>query len=199
MMRPPGSREDIRTHWQVAICCWAARHASRLPGDFVECGTNTGIFSLAICEYVDFNALDKDFWLFDTYEGIPLEQMSPEERAGGRAEQSAASYVPCYELAQRNFAPFPRARLVKGKVPDTLAGAPIDKVAYLCLDMTITYPERAALEHFWPRMVSGAIAVLGTYGWAPYRPQKKVLDEFARAQGVEVMQLPTGQGLLLKP
>ena len=199
MGRPPGSKEDAQVQWQVAICCWAARHASRLPGDFVECGTNTGILSLAICDYLDFNTLDKSFWLFDTYEGIPPEQVSPEERAQGRIEQGAASYSPCYDLAKRNFAPYPRARLIKGKVPESLSTAPIDKVAYLCLDMTIAYPERAAIEYFWPRMVTGAIAVLNLYGWAPYRPQKRVLDEFANKEGVEIMLLPTGQGLLIKP
>src|SRR5579862_4996402 len=60
-----GAGEDIGIQWRVAIACWAAAHAKHLPGDFVECGTNTGIMSLAICEYVDFNASDKRFWLFD--------------------------------------------------------------------------------------------------------------------------------------
>ena len=26
--------------------------------------------SLAVCDYVDFNALDKNFYLFDTFRGI---------------------------------------------------------------------------------------------------------------------------------
>jgi O-methyltransferase len=43
---------------------------ARTTGDFVECGVNTGIFSLAVCEYVDFNRLDKSLWLFDTYKGF---------------------------------------------------------------------------------------------------------------------------------
>src|SRR5262249_12311853 len=43
ILRPAGSREDIHIEWRVAIACWAAQHAKRLPGDFVECGTNTGI------------------------------------------------------------------------------------------------------------------------------------------------------------
>ena len=43
--RPPGSDLDIGIDWRVAVCCWAAWHGKHLPGDFVECGTNTGIRS----------------------------------------------------------------------------------------------------------------------------------------------------------
>lgn len=195
--RPAESMEDIHIEWRIHMCCWAAWHASRLPGDFVECGTNTGIMSLAICEYVDFNATDKNFYLFDTFAGIPLEQLSERERALGRADENSM-YPDCWEIAQRNFAPYPRAKLVRGRVPETLSTVEIGPVAYLCIDMNIAAPERAALEHFWPRLVTGAPVIFDDYGWTPYREQKDSLDAFARSQGVEIATLPTGQGLLIK-
>ncbi len=198
ILRAPGRRDDIRIKWRVAICCWAARHAARLPGDFVECGTNTGIDSLALCDYIDFNATGKSFWLFDTYKGIPIEQISDEERAHGRVEESIANYVPCMQTAMRNFAAFPKARLVEGRVPDTLVNVPIKQVSYLALDMSIAFPERAAIEFFWPKLVPGAIVVLANYGWAPYNSIKRTMDKFAAMEKCEVMMLPTGQGLLFK-
>jgi O-methyltransferase len=193
-----GSDGDLRIRWRVAIYCWAARHAARLPGDFVDCGTGTGIYSLAVCDYIDFNATKKSFWLFDTFEGIPEEQMSDDERVLGRVDESRARFAPCYERALKNFAPYAKAYLVRGKVPDTLATAAVGEVCYLSIDMNIAYPERAALEHFWPRMVTGGIAILDNYGWLPYRAQKATLDEFAKQNRAEVMMLPTGQGLLIK-
>ncbi len=36
--------------------------------------------SLAICNYIDFNRTGKSFYLFDTYSGIPVEQMLPTEQ-----------------------------------------------------------------------------------------------------------------------
>src|SRR5262245_52756756 len=62
--------------WRIAVTCWAAQHGAHLPGDFVECGTNLGYLSRAICEYLDFNTLPKSFYLFDTFRGIPHEQLS---------------------------------------------------------------------------------------------------------------------------
>ena len=107
-------------------------------------------------------------------------------------------YPDCWEIVQRNFAPFPRAHLVRGRVPETLATVEIGKVAYLCIDMNIAAPELSALAHFWPRLVTGAPVIFDDYGWTPYREQKEALDDFARSQGVEIATLPTGQGLLIK-
>jgi hypothetical protein len=188
---------DLHIEWRVAIACWAAQHGARLPGDFVECGVNTGVLSLAICEYVDFNSLQKSFYLFDTYAGIPESQMSGTERPGRLL--SNTKYPDCYEQTLANFGPFPRAKLVRGLVPDTLATAPIDRVAYLSIDMNIAYPERKAIEYFWPKLSPGAFVVLDDYGWQDYEEQRRSMDDFARGAGVQVLALPTGQGLLIKP
>lgn len=197
--RPPGSRDDIGIRWRVAIACWCAHHAAKLPGDFVECGVNTGIMSLAICHYLDFGRMSRNFWLFDTFEGIPRSQMSDAEIAIRRDEESDRNYPPCFEQARQNFAPFPNVKLVKGTVPDTLSSASIESISYLSIDMNIAYPERAAIEHFWPRVTPGGVVLLDDYGWSSYDAQKRTMDEFAVLNGIQIMALPTGQGLLIRP
>jgi O-methyltransferase len=195
----PGTDNVIDMPWRVHIACWAARHAVHLPGDLVECGVHTGSLSLAICRYIDFNSTGKAFYLFDTFTGIPAEQMA-EEEAPFRMEENHAYYrEDSYETALKNFAQYPGVRLVRGRVPDTLGSVEIDAVSYLSLDMNIAAPEVAALEFFWPKLSVGAIVLLDDYGWTHYRPQKVALDKFAAKQDVEIATLPTGQGLLIKP
>jgi len=196
--RPGGMDHDLHIEWRIHTCCWAAAHAAGLEGDFAECGTNTGIMSLAVCQWVDFNGLDKDFWLFDTFDGIPADQMTAEERALGREAENEHWYRECFETAKANFAPYPRARLIRGRVPETLSQAPVKKLSYLCLDMNIAAPELAAITHFWPLLVPGAVVVLDDYGWTPHVAQKRALDQFATAQNAQILLLPTGQGLLMK-
>jgi O-methyltransferase len=195
----PGTENVIDMPWRVHIACWAASHAVHLPGDLVECGVHTGMLSLAVCKYIDFNATGKTFWLFDTFAGIPEEQMAEEERPFRIEENDAFYQQDSYEIARRNFAPYPNARLVRGRVPDSLEGAGIGAVSYLSLDMNIAAPELAALEFFWPKLSVGAIVLLDDYGWTHYRPQKVAMDRFAAKQDVEIATLPTGQGLLIKP
>ena len=197
--RPAGSREDIHVEWRIHICCWAAWHAKQLPGDFVECGTNTGIMSLAVSHYIDLNATGKSFFLFDTFCGIPDEQITPRERLLGRAQENVQQYEDCYERTQANFRPFPKARLVRGRVPESLSAVAIERVCYLCLDMNIVVPELAAIEHFWDKLVPGAPVILDDYGWLSFSAQKEAMDAFAARKGVRIANLPTGQGLLLKP
>jgi hypothetical protein len=193
-----GAGADIHIEWRVHVACWAGSHAGRLAGDFVECGVNTGIYSLAICDYIDLNATGKSFFLFDTFDGIPETQMHERERERA-LEHNRTIYVDVYETARRNFEPFPRAKLIRGRVPDTLDQTPIDRVCYLSLDMNIAEPERAALEFFWDRLVPGAPVLLDDYAWAGHTLQKEQMDDFAASRKVEILTLPTGQGLLLKP
>lgn len=196
--RRRGSRGDLHIEWRVHVLLWAAAHAARLPGAFVECGVNTGIYSLAVCEWIDFNSTGKTFWLFDTFEGIPAEQISERERALGRLDENAAWYSECFAVAKENFARYPRARLVRGKIPDSLSTVSIDEVAYLSLDLNIVAPEIAAMEFFWDKLVPGAPVILDDYGWVGFRPQKDAMDAFSRERGVEILTLPTGQGLVIK-
>jgi len=65
--------------------------------------------------------------------------------------------------------------------------------------MNIAAPEIAAIEHFWPRMTTGGIAMLDDYGFEQYRPQKMAMDKWALSAGVAIATLPTGQGMILKP
>jgi len=192
------SSQDIHIEWRILVCCWAAWHAKHLSGDFVECGTNTGIMSLAICNYIKFNDTRKNFYLFDTFCGIPDEQVLPEERAMGLHLQNS-DYEECFETVKRNFNPYPSVHLVRGKVPDVLPSQPIDKVCYLMLDMNISVPEKAALEYFWEKLVPGAIVLFDDYGWSGYIAQKSAHDAFAASRGTKILNLPTGQGMLIKP
>jgi hypothetical protein len=84
-------------------------------------------------------------------------------------------------------------------VPATLDLAPVERVCYLSLDMNISYPERAAIEYFWPKMTPGAPIILDDYAWQGYEEQKASMDAFAASVNVGILTLPTGQGLILKP
>jgi hypothetical protein len=41
--------------------------------------------------------------------------------------------------------------------------------------------------------------VLDDYAFRGYERQKAAMDEFARQVGIEILTLPTGQGLIIKP
>lgn len=192
-MKAHGNILDVR--WRIHIALWIADTVKNIEGDFVECGVNTGILSSSIMEYINWNFLNKQFFLFDTFNGIDPKYVTENEKSILERNQ----YSECYERTKNNFKEFKQTHLIKGTVPDTLNSINIDKVCYLSLDMNCVIPEIAVAEFFWPKMTSGAMALLDDYGYPGYENQKIAFDKFAYQKNITILHLPTGQGIYVKP
>ena len=190
-----GRVPDVR--WRAHTCCWAASRALKLEGDFVEFGVNAGLLSMTVCRYLDFGTINRKFWLFDTFEGIPEGAMTSDEEVR-RKQRNKGIYFDVYEIAKRNFAPFPNAVLVRGELPGTLDNVTIDKIAYLSVDLNAASFEKASIEKVWDRVVPGAAIVLDDYAFQGHEEQNSMWDAFAADHGQVVLTLPTGQGLIVK-
>jgi len=193
--RALGSWCGMDIHWRAYVACWAASKAKDLEGDFVECGVNRGGLARTVVNYVDFQTLGKKFYLLDTFKGLSERYISDEEKKRGI---QPGGYQECYEEVKETFKDF-NVEIIRGTVPDTLPQVRAEKVCYLSIDMNCAAPEVAAAEFFWDKLVSGAVIVLDDYGWTSHHEQKLAFDEFARKRRVQVLALPTGQGLIIKP
>ncbi|HTQ55440.1 MAG TPA: class I SAM-dependent methyltransferase [Bryobacteraceae bacterium] len=198
-----GGGADPHIEWRVHVALWAAGAAVRVPGDFVECGVNAGFFSSAVLHHLDWNRLDKRFFLIDTFAGPVAAQYSGEEVRGGRfaAAQDAAArgaYVTDLARVRANFAEWFRVEVVQGVVPEVLPSVPVSQVAFLHIDMNCAYPERAALEYFWGLLAPGALVLFDDYAYFGYESLTRAIDEAARSLGAQVLSLPTGQGLIVR-
>jgi hypothetical protein len=194
---------DQHLEWRIHVALWAASTALRVPGDFVECGVNAGFVSSAIMNYLHWSSQPRRYYLIDTFAGPVIEQYSAAEGDSGMAEMArrsvaAGAYVTDVERVRANFAEWPNAIVTQGAVPDILPEVPAGPIAFLHLDMNCAMPERAALEHFWPRMSSGALVLLDDYAYWNHGNQKTAIDSAARTLGANVLALPTGQGLIVR-
>jgi len=195
---------DYRWHWRVHVGLWAAACAARLEGDFVECGVNRGFLSSAIMESLKWDSLGKHFYLLDTFRGMDDRFVSPADRASGAMEKNVNNlasgfYVQGIEEVRANFSQWKNVSLIEGSIPETLPQVRAAKIAYLHLDMNCSSPEIEAIQFFWQRLVPGAFVLLDDYAYYSYLSQKIAMDQFAREKGINILSLPTGQGLLLKP
>jgi hypothetical protein len=192
-----GSWKGWQLRWRAHVVCWAAEHATKLSGDFIECGVNRGGNARMIIEYVGGDAFaGRRFYLLDTFKGFAEQYLSESEK------QSVAriyGYPDCLAAVRSTFAEFPFVDIVPGPIPETLSEVGSSRVAFLSIDMNCAAPEIAAAEFFWPRLCSGAIVVLDDYGFKDHIEQKLAFDHFAEEKGVPLLSLPTGQGLLIKP
>jgi hypothetical protein len=188
--------------WRVHVALWLATQALQLQGDFIECGVNTGIMSGAIMTYLDFARFpERRFYLLDTFAGIPEEQISDAERKSGVAHMNAKYQGGdrLLDIVRAKFASWPNTRLVRGMVPDSLVEVDSERIAFAHVDMNVVKAEIAAAAFLWPRLQPGAFMLLDDYGWSPHIHQKRAWDVWAGEQGIQILSLPTGQGLIMKP
>ena len=190
-----GNVPDIR--WRTHVCCWAAQNALSLEGDFVECGVHTGLLSLTVTHFLAFEKLDRTFWLFDTFDGIPLDTVSMSEKDHA-AMLNDVLYFDCFDETSRNFSSFPNVKLVRGVLPESLADAEIDRIAYLSIDLNNADGEIATIERLWQKLSRGAIVVIDDYAFTGYEAQFRAWNAFAQKQSSMILTVPTGQGILIK-
>lgn len=187
-------------HFRAYVACWAAKYALRLEGDFIKCGVGKGLLTRTICYYLDFDRSPKKFYLFDTFQGIPVAD------AGDSMEKDNMVFLNLthfdsdyYEDVSQTFSEYPNVILVKGRVPETFESIALTKVAYISIDMNNATAEIDAIKYLWSHLVFGGVVVLDDYAYAPeFLNQKKAWDDFAASKGFDVLTLPTGQGLIIK-
>jgi O-methyltransferase len=188
-----GSWWGYDVEWRASIICWAALQGRSLDGDFVEVGVHRGGYARMVVDYVGFRTLaGKSFYLIDTYCGIPAAHRT------GAAALFDGVYDDCHENVLATFAPFETVRVVRGAVPEVLGTVRPERVAFLSIDLNSAEPSADALEHFWPLMVPGAVAVLDDYNFELFADQRAVLDAAAGRLGAPILALPSGQGLMVK-
>ncbi|WP_326545289.1 TylF/MycF/NovP-related O-methyltransferase [Mycolicibacterium sp. ND9-15] len=203
-VRALGGQDFYHWQWRVHIGLWAAANASRLDGDFVECGVSYGFMSSAVMEFLDWDRLGKTFYLLDTFAGLDPRLVTNSERCAGALNKSRRNlrygfYPSSADSVRDNFAQWCNQRIIVGAIPETLDQVDAQAVAFLHIDMNCAAPEVDALHFFWPRLTPGAFVLLDDYAFIGFEEQRLAMNALASELGVAICALPTGQGLLLKP
>ena len=180
---------DLVIAWRTHILTWAAKNCLAVPGDFVECGTYRGYSAEVICRYVQQHKAGKRFVLYDLFD--------PGD-GGGVGHRLPSHGNALFAEVVARFQPHPGVLVVRGKVPDALPETAPERISFLHLDMNNAAAEAAALDALFDRISDGGMIVLDDYGWSYYSEQRVVADRFAAAHGQLIVELPTGQGMLIK-
>jgi O-methyltransferase len=188
--------------WRLNTLAWAARTALDTPGDFVECGVYKGDMSWVVTELVDLAEAQRTFYLYDTFEGFSLQYSSEDDFPLApqffHIADRGYSAPQLYESVRGRFSGKPYVKVIKGVVPDILREISPDKIAFMHIDMNSSAPEIGALELLFERVSPGGVVIFDDYGWLLHRKQKDAADRFMSDHGHEILELPTGQGLLIK-
>ncbi|WP_411288228.1 TylF/MycF/NovP-related O-methyltransferase [Phenylobacterium sp.] len=182
-------------HWNLQTVVWAVRQARPLPGDFVELGVFKGHTTRFVADYLGFRDWPKTWFLYDTFEGIPQDQMN-----AGWAANNARAYVGTFSFGEvrDRFADMANIRVVKGRVPEVLAETCPEQISFLHMDLNSAVAEVQALDILFDRITPGGVIVFDDYAWTVSAQQRAAEDAWFARRGLHILPLPTGQGLFIK-
>jgi hypothetical protein len=181
-------------------------HANRIPGDIVECGVWKGGSIIAAAQKLaSLGDLERQYWLYDTFEGMPAptrEDGPAEARLyeSRRKSHESAAWCAC-TLAEVQQNLFARARqlreafhFVRGMVEKTLRDEKNlpKQIALLRLDTDWYSSTKVELECLMPRVARNGVVIIDDYG--QWQGSRLATDEFIAGLSFKPLLIPVDWG-----
>jgi O-methyltransferase len=145
--------------------------AAGVPGDLIECGVWRGGAAVFMRGYLEAYGLrGRTVWVADSFAGCPPPSLPQDQGEDLSAAAFPALAVPedaVRELFARYGLLDGQVRFLAGWFRDTLAQAPIERLALLRIDADLYESTRDALEALYPRLAPGGFAIVDDYGAVP--------------------------------
>jgi hypothetical protein len=171
------------------------RGLRHVAGDVAECGVRHGKSTAFMLEA---DPVKRQYHVFDSFQG--LSEPSAEDSPGpGLPSHWKKGRMAVNEAETRaNLADFANVSFYPGWIPERFADVANRRFALLHVDVDLYHPTRDSLEFFWPRLTLGGIVVCDDYGFATCPGAKQALDEFFDKRAAGIMEVSTGQALVVK-
>jgi O-methyltransferase len=169
----------------------------RIPGAIVECGVFRGGSALAMMLALRTrNEMTRDFYLYDTYAGMPVpdevdaysdgrsarEEWESKKTADGKSGWVVSTLEDTRRVIGTAGYPSEKTHYVEGLVEETIPDVAPDKIAILRLDTDFYRSTKHELEHLFPRLVDGGILLIDDYG--AFRGSQLAVDEYFQSKGL---------------
>jgi len=164
-----------------------------VDGDLIE----TGVWRGGGCIFMRgclkaYGALDRNVWVADSFEGLPVPDSSRErERKFHDSPLMQSSYekmAASLDEVQRNFAAYglldDRVRFLRGWFKDTLPGAPIERLALMRLDGDYYESTVDALTALYPKLSPGGFVIIDDYGEDLWTDCRQAVDDYRGKSGI---------------
>jgi hypothetical protein len=148
--------------------CMESVLADGVAGDFIETGVwrgGTTIFMRGLLKA--YGITDRKVWVADSFEGLP----KPDAKRYPADRFLRFDWFSYYAVSERqvrdNFAKYglldDQVCFLKGWFRDTLARAPIDKLAVIRMDGDLYESTMDALTHLYPKLSAGGYLIIDDY------------------------------------
>ncbi|WP_445146216.1 TylF/MycF/NovP-related O-methyltransferase [Dyella sp. Tek66A03] len=167
-----------------------------LQGDLAECGCHVGTSAFFIAQASTHGKL----YLFDSFQGLSApdatdldvaESVMPWSEGGGDMTASETTL-------RHNLARYDTVEVLPGWIPERFAEVADRQFRLVHVDVDLYQPTRDSLNFFYPQLVKGGVIVMDDYGFKTCPGATRAADELAASEGIEILHLATGQGVIMK-
>ncbi|MCI5051911.1 MAG: TylF/MycF family methyltransferase [Simkaniaceae bacterium] len=175
------SGQAINTLWQLMKDV----EERAIEGDFLEAGVWRGGVSIFMKAFIHaYENTKRHVWVADSFEGWPKIEDDPDTI---RCNNAVKKWIMVSDKAvQRNFARCnlldEKVHFLKGWFKDTLAKAPIEKLAILRLDGDLYSSTKESIEALYPKLAVGGYIIVDDYNMFPGCNQ--AIDEYRESHGI---------------
>jgi hypothetical protein len=162
-----------------------------IPGAIVECGVWRGGSTMAAAiALVEIGDINRDIYLYDTFEGMPAPGKEDVRHDGIGAKKLLcngekslddlhSAYAPIAQVKNNVFStgyPEDRIQFIPGKVEETIPNTIPNEIAILRLDTDWYSSTIHELQHLYPRLSPGGILIIDDYGY--WKGARQAVDEY---------------------
>jgi O-methyltransferase len=163
------------------------KNTMKLDAGIAEVGCFMGGSSKIICEAKG----NKEFNVFDTFEGLPeLNKIDD----GGQFQKG--QYSASYEFVKEYLGKYQNVFLHKGYFPDSAGPIENKTFSFVHLDLDLYESTLASLNFFYPRLVKGAVLISHDFTTAP--GVQKAFEEFFCDKAEPIIEMSGTQCLIVK-
>jgi len=169
-------------------------YRKKINGSVVELGVDFG----DTAKYLNLVFEDRTFYLFDTFEGFPTDQVQYERSLGTMVEKMTDFYNDRStqdKVLGKMFYP-EKCVIKKGIFPDSLNGLE-DNFALVHIDCDLSKPIYDALEYFYPRMSDGGYLCVHDYHNPNYPGVHQVVKDFVDKYNASMVPIPSYLGVVI--
>ena len=166
-----------------------------LPGDLAECGCYVGTSAFFTAQASTHGKL----YLFDSFQGLSDPNATDKDIAVDVMPWAAGDLSTGEVVLRNNLARYADSIVVlPGWIPERFSEVSDHQFRVVHIDVDLYQPTRDSLEFFYPRLVKGGVIVMDDYGFKTCPGATRAAEELAVSQGIEILHLATGQGVIIK-
>ena len=183
--------------WRHYLLCWSinfVKSNDEKNYNFVECGVADGMSAFYFINSLS-DIKHKHIYLYDSWSKMEKSNLTSSEQSNiGKYEYLR------FEETKKNLKEFENFIIYnKGTIKNNfdIFNNP-EKICWISIDLNSAKATLDCLNFFYKKIIKDGIIILDDYGSIGYVDTRIVVDNFFKEKREKILQLPTGQAIIIK-